>query len=187
MLAVNVSQLLKLPTGTRRTFDFSDEPAELTADVELAAPIEGHARLLRTARGILASSQYRTAVRQACGRCLEAAVSEIRGESSDEFMPKLDVVTGRLLAEQAETDELVIDEHHLLDLTEIIRQDILTRLPLQPLCRLDCPGLCPECGEIQGADHDERSHSSATGGSPFAALADLLRNGDASDSRSDAH
>jgi uncharacterized protein len=83
------------------------------------------------------------------------------------------MVTGEVLEEQAESDELVIHDNHLLDLTEVIRQDLLTQLPFQPLCSEDCPGLCPECGA------DLRTVSCACGEaaeaqSPFAALAELL-------------
>ncbi|MBA7688765.1 hypothetical protein ES703_97254 [subsurface metagenome] len=39
-----------------------------------------------------------------------------------------------------------IDEHHILDLTEAIRQYALLAIPMKPLCRGDCAGLCPNCG-----------------------------------------
>ena len=174
MLAINVAQLLKEPPGAARKFDFVGEPAELGPEFELGESVRGHADLLRTSRGILVSSRYRTTVRQSCGRCLEPTTAEIEGTSADEFMPRLDVITGQLREEQAESDELVIDESHVLDLTEVIRQDLLTRLPLQPLCSAECPGLCPECGRDlrTGACSCVREGESA---SPFAGLADLLR------------
>jgi uncharacterized protein len=174
VIAVNVAQLLKQPTGTTRDFDFSDRPRELVSEVDLVEPIEGHAHLMRTSRGIFVSSQYRTVVRQSCGRCLEPTTLEIEGSSSDEFSPTVDVVTGHTLAEQPESDELAIDERHLLDLTEVIRQDLLTRLPLQPLCREDCPGLCPECGQDLRVARCGCARTEAAA-SPFAALSELLR------------
>jgi uncharacterized protein len=89
-------------------------------------------------------------------------------------MPRLDILTGQVRDEQAESEELVIDESHVLDLTEVIRQDLLTRLPLQPLCAPDCPGLCPECGrELRTGACSCANEGEAA--SPFAALADLLR------------
>jgi uncharacterized protein len=184
MIAINVAQLLKEPPGASRKFDFAGEADEFAPEIELAKPVRGHADLLRTSRGILASSAYQTTVRQTCGRCLDPTTVEIEGSSSDEFMPKVDVVTGQLREEQAESEELVIDESHLLDLSEVIRQDILTRLPLQALCSTECPGLCPECG------HDLRTGACACARegetvSPFAGLADLLRGRGARDPSTD--
>jgi uncharacterized protein len=34
-----------------------------------------------------------------------------------------------------------------LDLGEVVREQILLALPLKPLCRPDCQGLCPRCGK----------------------------------------
>jgi len=39
----------------------------------------------------------------------------------------------------------VVDEQ--VDVEQIVRDAIVLGLPLSPLCRADCPGLCPECGE----------------------------------------
>lgn len=174
MIAINVAQLLKMPTGTTRDLAFSDPLPELSPEFDLAGPVEGRAHLMRTSRGILASTSYRTVVRQTCGRCLEPTAATVQGTSADEFLPRVDVFTGHPLDDQPQPDEPVIDDRHVLDLTEVIRQDLLTRLPLQPLCEADCPGLCPECGQ------ERRSGGCACGhrpesGSPFAGLAELLR------------
>jgi uncharacterized protein len=173
MIAINVAQLLQLPPGTVRTLEFEDPLPEIAADVELVEPVKGRGQLIRTSRGILASVRYATRVQLACARCLEPAQTDVVGETSDEFMPSVDVSTGVPLPEQADSAELAIDDHHILDLTEVIRQDMLTRVPLQPLCTADCPGICPECGadlRIQrcGCRRAEALQS------PFAGLARLL-------------
>jgi uncharacterized protein len=174
MIAINVAQLLKSPPGTTRTIEFSEPTVDVAPDVELLRPIDGQARLLRTSRGILVSSSYHTTVRMECGRCLGVASVDVEGSSTDEFTPTVDVVTGHPSSELPESAELGIDEHHLLDLTEVLRQDLLTRLPLQALCRPDCPGLCPECGRELGR-HGCSCERPREGASPFARLADLLR------------
>jgi len=33
-----------------------------------------------------------------------------------------------------------------MDLTEPVRQALLVALPMKPLCREDCAGICPQCG-----------------------------------------
>ena len=179
MISINVSQLLKQPPGTTRDLDFSDWLAELRPEFELASPVEGHAHLLRTSRGIFVSSEYRTSVRQVCGLCLWPTIVEIQGSSDDEFVPTVDVLSGHVLAEQPESEELAIDERHVLSLSEVIRQDLLTRLPLQALCEPDCPGLCPECGRELRSDGCTCGHRTEES-SPFARLAELFR-GDASE------
>jgi uncharacterized protein len=174
MIATNVSQLLKLPPGTSRELSFSDPLPEAAEELGLIAPVEGRASLLRTSTGIVVNASYRTTVEQPCARCIEPARVEIEGDFGEEYQPKVDVLTGQTLAEQPESAELSIDEHHILDMTEVIRQDILTRLPLRPLCRPDCPGLCLECGrELQ--DGGCACETTVDESSPFARLAELMR------------
>ena len=45
----------------------------------------------------------------------------------------------------------------LLDLEPPLRDAVVLALPFQPLCREDCPGLCPDCG-ARLADEPEHSH-----------------------------
>jgi uncharacterized protein len=51
-------------------------------------------------------------------------------------------------ATAATTDEdeipLVVDDR--IDLQQVVRDEIVTALPMAPLCRPDCRGLCPDCG-----------------------------------------
>ena len=77
-----------------------------------------------------------------CARCL------------DELTDDLVIDLGELFAypdsatdETTESDELprVVDEH--VDLEQTVRDAVVLALPLAPLCRADCPGLCPDCGE----------------------------------------
>jgi len=64
----------------------------------------------------------------------------------EEYSPATDVHTGASLPLPDEPGCFIIDEHHVLDLTEAIRQYAVLALPMKPLCRKDCAGLCPNCG-----------------------------------------
>jgi uncharacterized protein len=64
----------------------------------------------------------------------------------EEYFPITDVVSGASSSLPEEPSCFTIDEHHILDLTEAIRQYALLAMPMKPLCRGDCAGLCPNCG-----------------------------------------
>lgn len=42
----------------------------------------------------------------------------------------------------------VMVEGDYIDLTEKIVESMILALPMKPLCRPDCRGLCPECGQV---------------------------------------
>jgi uncharacterized protein len=93
---------------------------------------------------------------------------------SEEFHPSVDILTGRPLpVDLDDLDEaVVIDSHHIMDLAETIRQHLLLALPIHPLCRPDCAGICPICG---AARNREPCSCQAEPVDPrWAALASLL-------------
>jgi uncharacterized protein len=183
MVTVNVAQLLLMGPGTVREFDFSEPFPDPADELHLVGPVEGHVRLTRTSEGILAHSDYHASAQMECARCLEAAIADVRGELDEEFLPTTDVRTGFPvhLPSGVPADQPLINEHHEIELNEILRQNILTALPLQPLCEVACPGLCPTCGERLGPAHtshpqDEIQDAAVDPSSPFARLAVLLHN-----------
>jgi uncharacterized metal-binding protein YceD (DUF177 family) len=185
MVSVNVSQLLLMGPGSVREFDFREPFPDPRDELHLRGPIEGHARLMRTSEGILAHSDYHASVSLECARCLEEAIAEVDGELDEEFLPSTDIRTGLPVPVpgEVEEDENLINEHHEIDLNEILRQNILTHLPLQPLCDAACPGLCPTCGERLGPRHlphtdvpHQEEEAAVNPTSPFARLAVLLHN-----------
>src|SRR6186713_2737967 len=64
----------------------------------------------------------------------------------DEFHSKIEVTTGAPLPKPDDEDPFFIDDNHLLDVGELIREYALLELPMQTFCRPDCKGLCPSCG-----------------------------------------
>ncbi|MFA6221646.1 MAG: YceD family protein [Desulfomonilaceae bacterium] len=56
-----------------------------------------------------------------------------------------------------EYNEILI-ENDEIDIGELIVQEIFLDIPMKPLCKDDCPGLCPKCGAVLGADGCECSN-----------------------------
>jgi len=147
-LRINVAQLLKAPTGAARRFHLSEEIEDIDKDLRVVAPLEGTLALIRTADGVLVSASLETVVELECSRCLEPFTMKVELEIEEEFEPSVDVHTGAKLPVLAtEVDATTVDEHHVLDLTEVARQSIFLALPLNPVCTRDCAGLCPVCGQ----------------------------------------
>jgi uncharacterized protein len=141
-MRINVSQLLKEPIGSVRDYEVSEA-------VDIAGgsrQVRGEVRLIRTNRGILAKAGLNTEIEATCSRCLSVFDCPLRLNVEEEYFPTTDVVSGAALPLPEEPGCFTIDERHILDLTEAIRQYALLDIPMKPLCREDCAGLCPVCG-----------------------------------------
>jgi uncharacterized metal-binding protein YceD (DUF177 family) len=184
MVSFNVSQLLLLGAGAVREFEFSETLSDPDRDLPVRGPVSGYTRLTRTSEGILAHTEYHAEITLECARCLEEADSEVEGDFDEEFVPSTDIRTGTALELHVPDDQPLIDEHHEIVLDELLRQNILTNLPLRPLCESACPGLCSTCGERLTAqhrthpelEHQDEPEAPVDPASPFARLAVLLRN-----------
>ncbi|WP_395725507.1 YceD family protein [Nakamurella sp.] len=157
--------------GTMRTLRIAvplDAPMGLDVlAVPAGAEVDLDLRLESVAEGVLVSgTAAATAVGQ-CSRCLievtEPVVAGIR-----ELFAYPDSAT----AATTEEDEipLVLDDR--IDLEQVVRDEIVTALPMAPVCRPDCRGLCIQCGGR--FDDLEPDHSHEILDPRWAALRDRL-------------
>lgn len=137
---VNVAQLLKESVGATRIADVQLDRLALDEST-VAFDVTARVRLTRVVEGILADGQMSGKVELECVRCLELSVHEFAGEFEADFRPSVDVRTGVPLHIPEHEDLFVIDNNHELDLDDLLRQVAIVSLPMQPLCREDCPGI----------------------------------------------
>ena len=143
-MQINVSQLLREPIGSTREHGVN-EVADISGDGK-GFLVQGDVRLLRTQRSILAKCTLSTEVELTCSRCLSPFLYPLNLSFEEEYSPTVDVVSGAPLPLPEEAGAFTIDEHHILDLTEAMRQYTLLAIPMKPLCQKDCVGICQNCG-----------------------------------------
>ena len=143
-MRVNVALQLREPIGSTRSYQVN-ETIDIVGDGG-SSLVQGDIMLTRTDRGILAKGTLHTTVEIACSRCLSLVNCPLTLNIEEEYYPGTDVIDGAQLPLPEENASFIIDEQHILDLTETVRQSELLAIPMKPLCREDCAGLCPECG-----------------------------------------
>ena len=104
-----------------------------------------------------------------CARCLEP-IENILTFHIDK--PVADT-KGSLSLENKDTDDYLLIENNALSLDDAVSEQILMEFPMRHLCREDCKGLCPKCGNNRnngdcGCDLHEQDPR-------LSALAELLK------------
>jgi uncharacterized protein len=135
-MQINVAQLLRASIGSVRDYEIK-QVIDITGD-GVNSMVQGKVRLLRTNRSILVKGALETEVELTCSRCLGPFKCPLKMNLEEEYYPTIDVPD--------EPGCFTIDQNHILDLTEAVRQYALLAVPMKPLCREDCAGLCPFCG-----------------------------------------
>lgn len=115
-------------------------------------------RLESVMEGVLVSGVVSGLAVGECVRCLAELHRDVE-VSLQELYVYPD--RAKVAAEDGDEDEDLREiEAELIDLEPALRDTVVPTLPFQPVCRDDCPGLCPECG-ARLADDPGHSHQVA--------------------------
>lgn len=142
-LLYNVSGLVREPIGSTREYAIDEEVAVDRG----SRHVTGHAKMLRTPEGVLVSVRLNGIEREECSRCLCEIEVPIQVDFDEEFFSTLDARTGAPLPAPEDADAFRIDAQQELALGEAVRQWWAATVPMQPLCRTGCAGLCARCGK----------------------------------------
>jgi uncharacterized protein len=170
---VNVADLMHRP-GARRRVEISGRLNGLKivgTTVPDEAEVEVNALLEWVSDGVLATGDVRTTWAAECRRCL----GPVTGEADVEFR--------ELFALPGEGDDDTYPlRHDHVDLGRLARETLLGALPLAPVCRPDCKGLCPTCGADRNNSPCDCAESEPD---PRWAALDVLRAAEEPSSRPD--
>ena len=140
----NLAQLFKEPTGSTRDYEVDDSFVGPENGLDRA---QGWVRAIRTHEGFLVRAELETQVNLTCSRCLSQFELQIDLNMEEETFPSIDPTTGKMQELHDDVDGVILlDDQHVLDMAEVLRQYVITEVPIKPLCSEKCLGLCPECG-----------------------------------------
>jgi uncharacterized protein len=133
-LKFNVAQLLRQEVGARRVHDFVERVLPVDADLTLSN-ILGYVCFTRTTSGVMAHVQAHGIVCLTCVRSLEEFDQPVEFDFKDEFHAVLDVINGHPLAKPFDDDPYFLNELHMADIGDALREYTLLQLPLNPVCQ----------------------------------------------------
>ena len=119
-------------------------------DAEFIEPIRFDLRAYRIGEMVVADGRFNAPVRFKCARCLTEFQSSLTSNFRLVFSRNVD---GPNQQDTAAEVELVADQIGMLpfsgqhiDLRPALQEELILALPIQPLCRKSCKGLCTKCG-----------------------------------------
>ena len=124
------------------TFSLADE------DFRVVAPVDFRAHVSKDTQKVRLTGRVKTTLETGCGRCLETFPIPVDAPFDLMFLPE--TVAGQDGESEKEVGDDDVGVSHYkddeIDLGEVMREQFILALPMKPLCRPDCKGLCPICG-----------------------------------------
>ncbi|HEY2981508.1 MAG TPA: DUF177 domain-containing protein [Anaerolineales bacterium] len=161
-LRINVGFLVNQEVGYSHEFPFEFKKIQVSDDLSLR-DFSGLATMGRTPQGLLVQGEFSGETTLQCVRCLTDYEHRLRWDLTELYAFKTKSVTD---------SGLIVPEDAQIDLAPLMREYALLEVPINPLCRPDCKGLCPVCGENR--NDVDCGHRPQQDDSPFAVLKNLL-------------
>jgi uncharacterized protein len=133
---INIGFLINQSIGYARVipieaeeFDFDDE--------FVVKKLAGEIELIRNQDGFRSMAEFKGYIDNECGRCLEPFQEMVHGTFEEFFtFPFI----------EPSEDEIQVSESGNVDFKPILHDYILMEIPISPVCKPDCKGLCDICG-----------------------------------------
>lgn len=128
------------PEAFRTTFNDDRETFEVVDPVSLAFDIDKDKQQFRLVGSV------RTTLQLPCSRCLESFTQPVDTDFDLRYQPH--AANSGEGEKEIEEDDLTTAfyQNDQIDLGQLLREQFYLSVPMKPLCRVDCRGLCPVCG-----------------------------------------
>ena len=153
-MRLELSHIRQPETDYKKVF----QPAEVQGEDEeyrITAPVDLQMVIHKDHDRFRLVGTVTTELELACSRCLEPYRMPIDREFDLRYLPSgagepaNDTDDDREdEGDGVEDDDVAITFYRdeFIDLTELLREQFYLALPMKPLCREDCQGICPQCG-----------------------------------------
>jgi len=135
-LRLNIGFLISQPIGTSRDFNFEYPEVQVGEDLNLS-DFYGTAIFNRTPQGLFLQADFHGSLMLECVRCLDLFDQRLKMTFSELF-----AFDHRSISESG----LLVPESGYIDLEPLLREYVILEIPISPICKPDCKGLCLECG-----------------------------------------
>ena len=128
-----------------RTF----QPGEVADDAgtyDIVSPVELEFDIHKDKDKFRLEGHLRTELELSCSRCLEPYRFAVDADFDQRYLPASAASADPDREVQEDDLETSYYSDDQIDLAELMREQFYLALPMKPLCRDDCAGLCPQCG-----------------------------------------
>ena len=126
---------------------FSPQEVEQDGDAyQVVAPVQVDLEIHKDKDRFRLVGKATTELELSCSRCLESFRIPFDGAIDVRFLPASELT----VEDEKEIEEEDLDTSYYrddqIDLNELLREQFYLALPMKPLCREECAGLCSQCG-----------------------------------------
>src|SRR6266576_1394926 len=154
-LVLDTRELGRRPGSMREVRRCAPAPPGFGLDlvaVPAGSALDLDLRLEAVMEGVLVSGKAHARVAGECARCLDPVTTTVEAEICELYAYP---------GHAPDDDDIGRLDGDFIDFEPRLRDAIVLALPLRPVCREDCPGLCPTCGVRLADAPADHSHEAS--------------------------
>ena len=135
-------------------FDHTYQPLDLKLDdeqVTLCGATEIRGKIKRSGREVVVDGHIDSCVQVNCDRCLKVIQFPVSNDFSNEYITGGDYEQSQVAELSEDLMSVSVFDGETIDLDEVVKEQLLLGLPARALCKSDCLGICPDCGNDRNA------------------------------------
>lgn len=130
------------------TLDYEEDPiSSLSEGTKIEGKIGVSLRILKVETTISISGEVKAVLGLECSRCLKEFSYPLSSAFRVDYFPLKEIEKEREYELKSDDLDINFYKGDKIDISELIKEQLLLSLPMQPLCFPDCKGLCPRCGK----------------------------------------
>ncbi len=133
------------PKGLCIERELSIDSSKLT-EGRLNGNVEVKVRITKKGMKVNMQGSLKASITLTCSRCLEEFTKELNGKFQIELVPQETLGDKHEIVLEEKDLDVVFFKNGLIDFEQMIVDQINLQIPMKPLCKEDCKGICPVCG-----------------------------------------
>ncbi|MBI2687001.1 MAG: DUF177 domain-containing protein [Acidobacteria bacterium] len=144
---LEIRELEQKPVRFQQSLPIGVIPFDSEFEQQSPLVASGTAELQVSTDEIRVQGRLQVSLRMECDRCVEPFTQVIDEEFDLIYLPMPETAPGAEIAIRPGDSNIGFYEGAGLELNDILQEQVLLALPLQRLCRAECKGICPTCGQ----------------------------------------
>ena len=130
--------------GEIRRYEFT--LVYLNTGNEFFSNLECKLKMMKTHKNILVYGEINADLKDKCNRCLVSINIDINTSFEEEFISLYNITTNNFdNYYEEELNSYIIDKNNELDLSKILKDHLISIIPIKKLCKITCLGRCTLC------------------------------------------
>ncbi|MBI4654106.1 MAG: DUF177 domain-containing protein [Nitrospirae bacterium] len=109
--------------------------------------VEVNLKISKLGDKVLVTGETKASISLLCSRCLKNFSYPLHIKFDTEYIPFKELLQESEYELKREELDISFYRDDQIDIEQLVKEQLFLAIPMKPLCKSDCQGICPKCGK----------------------------------------